>query len=93
MVQKRTKLEVIHDILAVLQQHRQLRITRLIYKANLSNNTIKKYIQDLLNKNLIKSENLQDKKVYKLTQKGMDFLSEFQKMKLFSEAYGLGDIV
>ncbi len=93
MVQKRTKLEVIHDILVALQQNRQLRITRLIYKANLSNNTIKKYIQELLEKHLITTENLQDKKVYKLTQKGIDFLQEFQKMKLFSEAYGLGDVV
>ncbi|MEK6848099.1 MAG: winged helix-turn-helix domain-containing protein [Nanoarchaeota archaeon] len=93
MAQKRTKLEVIKDILSVLHQHRQLRITRLIYKANLSNNTIKKYIRELLEKGLVKSENVDEKKVYKLTPKGLDFLADFQKMKLFSEAYGLTDVV
>lgn len=89
MKQKRTRLEVIRDILDLLQKNKQVKITHLIYKANLSNNSIKPYIDDLLKNSLIENEVVEGKRVFRITQKGNEFLQEFNKIKIFSESYGL----
>ncbi len=77
------------DILEILGKRREVKITHLVYKANLSNNSIKPYIKYLINNSLI--EILRDKhgKRFVITQKGVDFLNEFEKIKIFSESYGL----
>jgi predicted transcriptional regulator len=89
MAGKRTKLEVIKDLLDVLKNNRKVKITHLIYKANLSNNSIKPYLEDLLKKGLIETCKENDKKFFVISKKGSDFLDEFNKMKILSEAYGL----
>lgn len=88
-MKKRTKLEVIKDMLLILRENKKVKITHLIYKANLSNNSIKPYIEDLLKNQLIEEFKDQNKKFFRITNKGYDFLEEFNKMKIFSESYGL----
>lgn len=88
-MKKRTKLEVIRDLLLVLKSKKDILITPLIYKSNLSNNSIKPYIKDLIKKGLITKNKEGDKKVFNITKKGLEFLEEFNKIKIFSEAYGL----
>ncbi len=87
---KRTKLEVIKDLLSVLKEHGNVKITHLIYKSNLSYIIIKEYIKDLTDKGMIKlNTDENEKSFYCITPKGMQFLREFEKIKIFSEAYGL----
>lgn len=86
---KRNKLEVTRDILEILQRNRQVKITHLIYKANLSNNSIKPYIEYFLKNNLIEEVLDKGKRFYKITLKGNEFLLEFNKIKIFSESFGL----
>lgn len=88
-MKKRNKLEVIRDILDVLQKNRQVKITHLIYKANLSNNSIKPYIENLLKNKMMEEFTLKEQKLFRITQKGNEFLDEFNKIKIFSESYGL----
>lgn len=88
-MKKRTRLEVIRDLLEVLQRNKQVKITHLIYKANLSNNSIKPYIEYLLKNNLAEQMILNEKRVFKITPKGNEFLIEFNKIKIFSDSYGL----
>ena len=89
MTKKRNKLEVIKDLLDILKTGRKVKITHLIYKANLSNNSIKPYIADLLDKKLIETKEEKGKKHFKITQKGNEFLEEYNKIKILSESYGL----
>lgn len=91
MNKKRTKLEVVKDILEVLRENRNVKITHLIYKSNLSNNSIKRYLDELISSKLIAFEVNEDKKIYKLTDKGCNFLNDFNKIKIFSDSYGLGE--
>ena len=63
MVKKRTKLEVIRDILDILKKHKHVKITHLIYKANLSNNSIKPYLEELLKNNLIEENRVLKEKL------------------------------
>jgi len=89
MAKKRTKLEVIKDILEVLRKNEKVKITHLIYKSNLSNNSIKPHIEELLKNGLIGKESENEKTFFTLAKKGEEFLREFNKIKVFSEAYGL----
>jgi len=86
---KRTKLEVTRDILETLQKNRQVKITHLIYKANLSNNSIKPYVDYLLKNKMMEEVLDKDKRHFKITPKGNEFLFEFSKIKIFSESFGL----
>ena len=89
MGKKRTRLEVINDLLEIIKKYKQARITQLIYKANLSNNSIKPYIKELLEQALITETVEKEKKFYALAAKGEEFLIEYKKIKIFSESYGL----
>jgi predicted transcriptional regulator len=89
MTKKRTKLEVIKDLLEVLKKGKQAKITHLIYKANLSNNSIKPYLEELINNKLIETNEVNGKKFFTMTKKGEEFLQEYNKIKILSESYGL----
>jgi predicted transcriptional regulator len=86
---KRNRLEVTRDILEILQKNRQVKITHLIYKANLSNNSIKPYMEYLLKNRFMEEVNDKDKRFFKITPKGNEFLFEFNKIKIFSDSFGL----
>jgi len=88
-MKKRTKLEVLKDILDILGKRREVKITHLVYKANLSNNSIKPYIKYLMENKLVEIKNEKRGKRYLITKKGQEFLNEFEKIKIFSESYGL----
>ena len=90
-MKKRTKLEVIRDILLVLKSNEKAKITKIIYKANLSNNSIKPYLDDLMKNKLIEQVIVKEQRLFKITSKGEEFLGEFNKIKIFSESYGLGE--
>lgn len=87
-MKKRTRLEVIKDILSVVKNGKT-KITHIIYKANLSNNSIKPYLKDLLKNELITEAEEKGKKCFSISKKGIEFLEEYNKIKVFSDAYGL----
>lgn len=89
MAKKRTKLEVIKDLLEVLKKGKQAKITHLIYKANLSNNSIKPYLEELLANKLMEANEQEGKKYFTITKKGEDFLQDYNKIKILSESYGI----
>jgi len=88
-MKKRTRLEVIRDILNILRENRQCKITHLIYKSNLSNNSIKPYLKELLENKMIEQTINNEKREFKIASKGYLFLEEFNKIKIFSESFGL----
>jgi predicted transcriptional regulator len=64
--------------------------TKILYSANLSHDRLTQYLDELVEKELIVlSEENGTSKVYRLTEKGRDFLREFVKMVKFSEAFGI----
>jgi len=89
MNRKRIKLEVIRDILEVLNSNSNVKKTHIIYKANLSNNSAKLYLGELLKNNFLEEFLNNGKKYFRITPKGNEFLREFNKMKVFSESFGL----
>lgn len=63
--------------------------THILYKANLSHKLLKEYLGILLEKGFILQTYSGDKVRYKITQKGKDFIIEYQKIEKLSSAFGL----
>lgn len=92
MATRRTKLEIIYDILSSVQ-HKGGRIkpTHLLYKSNLSHKKMVLYVQELMQKGMLAeemSEEREGKRMYLLTDAGAKFLAEFKRMRKFTESFG-----
>ncbi len=90
MSQRRTNIEIVGDILRSLHAERgQMKPTHVMYKANLSHKLLKEYLEELAIKQLIEEAEAEGRKVIKLTDKGLDFLKQFDKLKEFRESFGI----
>jgi len=90
MSARRTKIEIIHDILSAIQKKRgKIKPTHLLYKSNLSYKKMLEYVNELINKGMMDEEELKGKKMYTITEKGASYIQEFKKIKEFSESFGL----
>ncbi len=90
MAKKRERLEVIKDILKAIKEKRQIKPTRLLYSSNLSPQMFKTYLNELISKGFINLEiNKDEKKIFSLTKKGLNFLNEYKVIENFIENFGL----
>ena len=87
---KRSKLDIIYDMLhAIEEKGGTILPTHLLYKSNLSHQRMKLYIEELMEKNMIKETERKEKKVYEITDEGRKFLQNVKQMRVFTEAFGL----
>ncbi len=90
MAERRSKYEIIYDILEVLQRKGgSVKPTHVLYGGNLSYDRLKKYMQELEENGLIEKVSSNGKTLYKLTDKGYKFLSEYKKVKELTGAFGI----
>ena len=75
--ERRGRLEIIADILSVAME--EAKKTEIVYRANLNFERAGKYLPYLEEKGLIENENMG--REYKTTEKGREFLRDYQKMK------------
>lgn len=89
-VKRRGKLEIIGDILRSIQNKGgKIKPTHLLYKSNLSHAKLKEYIEILMGKGMIEEQFIKDKKMYAMTDDGYKFLLEFDRIKEFSDSFGI----
>jgi predicted transcriptional regulator len=87
---KRTRIEVLYDILKVIQEKGgKIKPTHLMYKANLSHNSMAKHIQDLTKGSMIKKVEMAEKNFFEITPKGRQFSSQYNQVKEFEKTFGL----
>jgi predicted transcriptional regulator len=82
---RREKLKIYGDLLAALNEeakHEKIVLTRVQAKANVPFDRLKKYLSELVSVGLIDEDSL------KLTQKGKQFLDEYEKMLDFMMRMG-----
>ncbi len=96
MAARRSRLELIFDILLAIQNKGgKIKPTHLMYKSNLSHKLLNNYVEELVVKELISVEEEFTRKKQKstktvvITEKGLEFLAEFRRMREFTDAFGL----
>lgn len=90
MSERRSKLEIVGDILKAIQaKGGMIKPTHLLYKSNLSHERMKLYVDELKSKGLVEEDVLKKKRVFAITEKGLDFLSSYRKVKELEDAFGI----
>ena len=87
---KRSRVEIIHAMLSATQKKGgTIKPTHLLYKANLSHDALKRYVEELIESGLMAETKQKGKKAYKITDKGHEFVAEYKRFQEMSEAFGI----
>jgi len=78
---RRSKLEMYIDILKVLAHRGPLKLTHIMYKANVNCSVLKQYLEFLIKQNLVEERTVGKRRVvYATTQKGITVLKYFREI-------------
>ena len=82
---RRSKLEIHVDILKVLARHGPLKLTHIMYKANVNCGALKQCLDFLIQYNLVGEQTLHKKRhttrvVYAITERGLTVLKYFREV-------------
>lgn len=83
MGKRRTRLEIVDDILSVINFEKKASRTHVMYKTYLNYHVFCQYLNDLLDSGLIQCSD--NNTYYSLTEKGKKFLATFNKYSKFRE--------
>jgi len=87
---RRNRLDIVRDVLkAVQDKGGTIKPTHLLYKSNLSHNRLKEYVDELSGKKLIVEVEVKGKTMIQITDEGHSFLERFDKLREFTDAFGL----
>ena len=90
IVRRRGRLEIIADILrSIKNKEGKIKPTHLLYKSNLSHAKLMEYVDILLKKGMIEEQSVKGKKMFFMKEQGYKFLLEFERIKEFSDSFGL----
>lgn len=79
---RRSKLEMYIDILKVLAQRGPLKLTHVMYKANVNCSVLKEYMAFLTKQGLVEEKTIGKRRlVYSVTQRGITVLKYFRELK------------
>jgi predicted transcriptional regulator len=79
---RRSKLEMYVDILSVLAHRGPLKLTHIMYKANVNCSVLSEYLNFLIEKELVEERKAQkNRTVYAITQRGGTVLKYFGELK------------
>jgi predicted transcriptional regulator len=79
---RRSKLEMYVDILNVLAHRGPLKLTHVMYKANVNCSVLKEYLDFLVKQGLVEERIIRKQRtVYAVTQRGITVLKYFKELK------------
>jgi predicted transcriptional regulator len=79
---RRSKLEMYVDILSVLAHRGPLKLTHIMYKANVNCSVLTEYLGFLMQKELVEERIIgKNRTVYAITQRGVTVLKYFGELK------------
>ena len=79
---RRSKLEMYIDILKVLAHRGPLKLTHIMYKANVNCSVLKQYLEFLTKQNLVEERTAGKRRVvYAITPRGITVLKHFRELK------------
>ena len=88
---KRSRVDIVSDMLSAIQDKGgRIKPTHLMYKANLSYEQLRSYLEELVDKELveeIKSE--RNNSYFIITERGSKFVQKVREMNQFEKSFGL----
>ena len=79
---RRSKLEMYVDILTVLARRGPLKLTHVMYKANVNCSVLKEYLEFLMKQGLVEERIVgKQRVVFAVTQRGITVLKYFKELK------------
>jgi predicted transcriptional regulator len=79
---RRSKLEMYIDILKVLAHRGPLKLTHIMYKANVNCSVLKQYLEFLTKQSLVEERMVGKRRVvYAITPRGITVLKHFRELK------------
>ncbi|MDP3918295.1 MAG: winged helix-turn-helix domain-containing protein [Nanoarchaeota archaeon] len=89
MTERREKLDIIKDILeAIRDKGGNIKPTHLLYKSNLSHDSMKRYVGELMIKEMVQELPEKRGKKYTITDKGLKFLTDYEQIRQFTDSFG-----
>jgi len=82
-LRKRTRYEIYLDILGAVRRQGACPITRLSYAARLPVDRTKNVVALLLSRGLLKEVTIGDKRLYRITDRGGEFLEALRTVRKF----------
>ncbi len=91
MNKKRSKFEIIKDILEVIKNRNgKIKPTHILYKSNLSYGMMEEYLNELIKKDFVVENKNPKGKTYSITDKGHAYLDQYKMIAEFTDSFGLG---
>lgn len=92
MNKKRTRLEIIKDILEVIRaKSGKIKPTHILYKSNLSHGMMETYLAELQEKEFILEQKTKTGRTYLITPKGQEYLAQYHTIAQFTDTFGLNE--
>lgn len=86
----RSKACIYFDILnQIVKEEGRAGPTRILYGANLSHDRLMKHLTQLISLGLVVEEKEDERILYSITEKGMNFIREFRRIQEFAKAFGI----
>ncbi|MDO8508605.1 MAG: DUF4364 family protein [Nanoarchaeota archaeon] len=90
MNKKRSRLEIIRDILEVIKSRNgRIKPTHILYKSNLSYGMMEEYLEELIKKEFVIEIKTPKNKTYSITEKGNNYLNQYKLISEFTDSFGL----
>jgi len=89
MKQRRNRLELINEILCIVRDKQPIKKTPLLRFSNLSSQRFKDYYGDLINKGLIKEEDVKGRLHLILTNKGYKLVERYSQIQTIIDEFEL----
>ena len=87
--EKRSKIEIVYDILKTIYENKNIKKTHIIYKTNITHTRLKEYMEFLKGKSLVHTQKEGKKEKIIITSAGIEFMEEFKKLRTLSDAFGI----
>ena len=84
--QRRTKYDIYADVIEVIVRKGLCSLTRISYGANMPVDRAKKILNFLVSHGFINEVNTDDRKKYRATKWGLEYLETFRRMRKFFAA-------
>ena len=90
VVKRRSRLEVIMDIMFLIQSKGgKVKPTHILYGANLSHGVLKENLDFLISKDFIRRVGGDKRIFYEITKEGLSQINEFRRIQKFKNAFGI----